>query len=62
MVDTFIRPDQRTEAAARLGSNHARIWTMIVACMGVTLVIASMVALNTAFGDIAWPPRRRSRS
>jgi EmrB/QacA subfamily drug resistance transporter len=53
MVDTFIRPDQRTEAAARLGSNRARIWTMIVACMGVTLVIASMVALNTALGDIA---------
>jgi MFS family permease len=26
---------------------------MVVACMGVTLVIASMVALNTALGDIA---------
>ena len=53
MVDTFIRPDQRTEAAARLGSNRARTWTMVVACMGVTLVIASMVALNTTLGDIA---------
>src|ERR1700751_6262811 len=55
MVETLIRSDQRTEATAVLGSNRARIWTMVVACMGVTLVIASMVALNTALGDIAVP-------
>jgi EmrB/QacA subfamily drug resistance transporter len=53
MVNTYARSDQRTEAHAPHGSNRARIWTMIVACMGVTLVIASMVALNTALGDIA---------
>jgi sugar phosphate permease len=53
MVNTYARSDQRTEAPAPPGSNRARIWTMIVACMGVTLVIASMVALNTALGDIA---------
>ncbi len=53
MVNTYARSDQRTEAPAPLGSNRARIWTMVVACMGVTLVIASMVALNTALGDIA---------
>jgi EmrB/QacA subfamily drug resistance transporter len=53
MVDTLIRPDQRNQATATLGSNPARVWTMVVACMGVTLVIASMVALNTALGDIA---------
>jgi EmrB/QacA subfamily drug resistance transporter len=53
MVEIFARPDQRTEAAATLGSNRARIWTMVVACMGVLLVIASMVALNTALGDVA---------
>jgi len=53
MVNTYARSDQRTEAPALLGSNRARIWTMVVACMGVTLVIASMVALNTALGDIA---------
>ena len=53
MVNTYARSDQRTEAPARLGSHRARIWTMVVACMGVTLVIASMVALNTALGDIA---------
>ena len=53
MVDTFIRSDQRTDVVSALGSNRARVWTMIVACMGVSLVIASMVALNTALGDIA---------
>src|SRR3984957_19632348 len=53
MVDTFIRPAPRNQAGGALGSNRARIWTMVVACMGVTLVIASMVALNTALGDIA---------
>src|ERR1700738_3381448 len=53
MVETLVRSDQRTEATALLGSNRARSGTMVVACMGVTLVIASMVALNTALGDIA---------
>src|SRR5246127_3709000 len=53
MVNTYARSGQRTEAPAPPGSNLARIWTMVVACMGVTLVIASMVALNTALGDIA---------
>jgi EmrB/QacA subfamily drug resistance transporter len=53
VVDTLIRPDQRTDVVTTLGSNRARIWNMVVACMGVSLVIASMVALNTALGDIA---------
>jgi hypothetical protein len=53
MVGTFIRSDQRTDVATAPGSTHARIWTLTVACAGVSLVIASMVALNTALGDIA---------
>lgn len=53
MAETLIRPDQRTDVGTALGSNRARIWTVVVACMGVSLVIASMVALNTALGDIA---------
>jgi hypothetical protein len=48
MVDTRLGSDQRTQGVTALGSNRGRIWTMIVACVGVTLVIASMVALNTA--------------
>ncbi|GBE66826.1 hypothetical protein MFM001_32880 [Mycobacterium sp. MFM001] len=51
MVDTFVRPDQRTDLMTGFGSHRARIWTIAVACMGVSLVIASMVALNTALGD-----------
>jgi EmrB/QacA subfamily drug resistance transporter len=53
IVDTLLRSVQRTQGLTTPGSNRARIWTMIVACVGVTLVIASMVALNTALGDIA---------
>jgi hypothetical protein len=53
MVGTFIRPDQRTDLMTTLGSPRARVWTLIVACTGVSLVIASMVALNTALGDVA---------
>src|SRR6201996_4788292 len=53
MVNAYARSDQRTEAPSLLGPNRARIWTMVVACMGVSLVIASMVALNTALGDVA---------
>ncbi|WP_292988764.1 MFS transporter [Mycobacterium sp.] len=34
-------------------SARARVWLLTVACFGVLLVIASMVALNTALPDIA---------
>jgi MFS family permease len=53
MVETLIRPDQRTDAATLGGSARARAWALIVTCMGVSLVVASMVALNTALPDIA---------
>ncbi len=53
MVQTFVRRDQRTDAVPLGGSPRARIWTLVVACMGVSLVIASMVALNTALPDLA---------
>jgi hypothetical protein len=53
MVGTFIRSDQRTDVVTAPGSTRARIWTLTVACTGKSLVIASMVALNTALGDIA---------
>ncbi|EID08754.1 major facilitator superfamily transporter [Mycobacterium xenopi RIVM700367] len=53
MVDLLTPSDQRAGAVPLGGSNRARIWTMVVACLGVSLVIASMVALNTALGDIA---------
>jgi hypothetical protein len=62
MVDTLTRPVQRTDAATIGGTARARIWTLTVACMGVSLVVASMVALNTALGDLAWRRRRPSRN
>src|SRR5947209_12561462 len=53
MVETLVRPDQRTNAAGLVGSPRARSWTLAVACLGVGLVVGSMTALNTALGDLA---------
>ncbi|MGV0834114.1 MFS transporter [Mycolicibacterium thermoresistibile] len=53
MVDTLIRPEQPTDSGMAGLSTRARVWLLAVACMGVSLVISSMVALNTALGDIA---------
>ncbi|SCX25662.1 MFS transporter [Mycolicibacterium fluoranthenivorans] len=46
MVDT-------TPLEVPIASARTRAWTLCVACLGVLLVISSMVALNTALGDIA---------
>ncbi|MDT5224234.1 MAG: hypothetical protein QOG19_1641 [Mycobacterium sp.] len=35
------------------GSRGRRGWTLFIACAGVAMVIASMIALNTALSDIA---------
>jgi MFS family permease len=51
-VDT-LRPDQPTDSAGLPGPSWRRTWTLVVACAGVALVVGSMVALNTALGDIA---------
>jgi len=53
MVEILVRPDQRTDAVSIGGSPRARAWTLTVASMGVALVVASMMALNTALGDLA---------
>ncbi|WP_375485837.1 MFS transporter [uncultured Mycobacterium sp.] len=55
MVDTLIRRDQPSGAVGGVAliGDRARIWTLTVACIGVSLVVASMVALNTALSDIA---------
>ncbi len=53
MVDSLVRPDQRTDAVGIGGTPRARAWTLAVACMGVGLVVGSMTALNTALGDLA---------
>lgn len=51
MVEMLTEPDRRTDPGG--GATRARTWTLIVACLGVTLVISSMIALNTALGGIA---------
>ncbi|MGH3676373.1 MAG: MFS transporter [Mycobacterium sp.] len=52
MTDAAVQTDPGTGAFAG-GSAVRRGWTLFVACAGVALVIASMVALNTALADIA---------
>lgn len=51
MVQTLVRPDERGNTAGP--GTRAQRWTLTVACLGVSLVVASMTALNTALGDIA---------
>ncbi len=53
MVDTLTESDRPTDAALDGLSARARAWTLCVACLGVLLVISSMVALNTALPDLA---------
>ena len=53
MTESAVRSDPGTDGAFAGGSTVRRGWTLLVACAGVALVIASMVALNTALADIA---------
>ena len=53
MTESAVRTDPGTDGAFAGGSTIRRGWTLLVACAGVALVIASMVALNTALADIA---------
>lgn len=52
MVDVLANSDQPTDTALSHLSARYRAWTLLVACLGVLLVISSMVALNTALPDI----------
>lgn len=53
MTETVSEQGQATDPALSALSPRARVWTLVVACLGVLLVISSMVALNTALPDIA---------
>jgi len=53
MVNTLVRSDQNIGADVADLSPRARYWLLAVAGFNVVLVIASMVALNTALPDIA---------
>ena len=53
MVDTLVPSDQDIDPGLALLSKRARVWLLVVACLGVSLVISSMVALNAALPDLA---------
>lgn len=53
MVDTLAESDRPTDPTLAGLSTRARVWTLLIACFGVLLVISSMVALNTALPDLA---------
>lgn len=53
MADTLVQSDQATDPALGNLSSRRRSWTLFITCMGVLLVISSMVALNTALPDVA---------
>ena len=53
MTESAIRSGPRPDGSFAGGSKARRGWTLFVACAGVAMVVASMVALNTALGDIA---------
>lgn len=53
MTESVVRSDHGADGSFAAGSTMRRGWTLVVACGGVALVVASMVALNTALADIA---------
>jgi EmrB/QacA subfamily drug resistance transporter len=53
VANALTHPGQDNDFALACLSERARVWLLTVACFGVLLVIASMVALNTALPDIA---------
>ncbi|MDT5222562.1 MAG: hypothetical protein QOF15_4667 [Mycobacterium sp.] len=52
-VNTHEGADQPAVDSFTDGSRVRRGWTLFIACAGVAIVIASMIALNTALSDIA---------
>ena len=53
MTESAVRSTPNAGGSFAEGSRVRRGWTLFVACAGVAIVVASMVALNTALPDIA---------
>ncbi|MDX1883585.1 MFS transporter [Mycolicibacterium sp. 120270] len=53
MTESAVRTGPPPGGSFAAGSTIRRGWTLLVACAGVAMVVASMVALNTALADIA---------
>jgi hypothetical protein len=54
MVDTLVPRDQDIDASFAALSKRARAWLLVVACLGVSLVISSMVACRCDRRPIRW--------
>ena len=52
-VDEPAPVDQTTGHSSGDPASRARVWTLVVTCLSLLLVMSSMVGLNTALGDIA---------
>jgi MFS family permease len=53
VADTLTPPAQDIDRGLAGLSTRARAWLLVVACLAVSMVISSMVALNSALPDIA---------
>ena len=53
MSDTLVESGQDIDPGLAYLPIRKRYWLLVVACMDVSIVIASMVALNAALPDIA---------
>ena len=53
MTESILRSGPGADGSFASGSTMHRGWTLLVACSGVAMVVASMAALNTALVDIA---------
>lgn len=53
MVDTLVSSDKDIDPGLAALSKRARVWLLVVACMGVSMAISSMVRVNAALPDIA---------
>lgn len=64
MTESVVWSGPRPAGSFAAGSRMRRGWTLFVACAGVAMVVASIVALNTALGSATsrWRPERRRRS
>ncbi|MBP2454003.1 MFS transporter [Mycolicibacterium lutetiense] len=53
MTDTLVEPGQDIDPGMAELSIRQRYWLLVVACLDVSIVVSSMVALNAALPDIA---------
>ena len=53
MLDVGVPPDKDIDRTPVAPSPRARVWLLVVSSLAVSMVVSSMVALNSALPDIA---------